>query len=206
MQHRLLLKHHVRFLVWPGDDGFGHYGLKPYIPALGALRQMPKDDETAKATAWVYGFKRHFKNAGDVRLIVEAAATHFGCDGIIPIPPSHPDRQPNSLQKLFGKPIVRIREAETRKYRHRQPIPPDHCETYRLKLPRGKRFLLVDDILRTGRTMDHFRAVLEKSGFEAVSVALGMYYRLPFLPGDSISIYETRSETDMELERLMMEI
>lgn len=107
------LKHHIRLLKWANFNA-----LKPYIPAFSALRREPKDSEAAQATAWVYGFKRHFKDADDFRMIIEAAAAHFGCDGIVPIPPSHPEGQPNSLQRLFGTPIRRTRAVETRKYNH----------------------------------------------------------------------------------------
>jgi hypothetical protein len=201
MSDSCLLKHHIRFLEWGH-----HYALKPYIPAFSALRQKPKDSEAVKSTAWIYGFKQHFKNADDFRMIIEAAANHFGCAGILPIPPSHPGRQPNSLQSLFGTPIRRTKAAATRKYDHHQSLSDSYQGTYEINSLKGRRFLLVDDILRTGTTMNHFRVTLASMGCETVPLALGIYYRLPYQAADSISIFMQRSETDQALDEMILEI
>ncbi|HSW38048.1 MAG TPA: hypothetical protein VLL97_00985 [Acidobacteriota bacterium] len=195
------MKHHIRLLKWANFNA-----LKPYIPAFSALRREPKDSDAAQATAWVYGFKRHFKDADDFRVILEASAAHFGCDGIVPIPPSDPAAQPNSLQRLFGAPIRRTRAVETRKYNHHRFLPNHYQETYEVTPPPGRRFLLVDDILRTGTTMNHFRVTLAGMGRETVPLALGIYYRLPHEAGDSISIFIQKSETDLALDEMILEI
>jgi len=201
MRSTLYLKHHIQFLRWSG-----HYALKPYIPAFSALRQEPKDGEAAKSTAWIYGFKKHFKNAEDFRVILESAALHFKCDGIIPIPPSDPDTQPNSLQRLFGTPIRRTKAVETRKYNHRQSLSDHYYFSYELEPIAGKCFLLVDDIMRTGITMNHFRVTLARLGYMTVPMALGLYYKHPYTTGDSISVYVEKSEVDHSLEEMILEI
>jgi hypothetical protein len=197
------LKHHlqIRLLKWANFNA-----LEPYIPSLGALLRMPKDDKTAQASSRVYGFKKHFKNADDFRMILEAAAVHFACDGIVPVPPSSPDRQPNSLQRLFGTPIKRTREVETRKYNHNRFFPEHYRETYEVAPPEGRRFLLVDDILRTGGTMNHFRVTMAGMGLETVPLALGIYYRLPYTAGDSIVIFVQKTEIDLALDEMILEI
>jgi predicted amidophosphoribosyltransferase len=158
------------------------------------------------ATAWVYGFKQRFKNAEDIRLILEATAAHFNCEGIIPVPPSTPDRQPNSLQRLFNTPIIRTSTAETRKYRHREAIPQNYNMTYDINLPKGKKFLLVDDIIRTGRTLHHFKSALSNMGVDSVPIALGIYYKLPVQINHTISIFSVKSEIDISLDEMMMDI
>jgi hypothetical protein len=195
------LKHHIRLLKWANFNA-----LVPYIPAFSALRREPKDSDAVKSTAWVYGFKRHFKDADEFRMILEAAAAHFGCDGIVPIPPSHPDRQPNSLQRLFGEPIRRIEAADSRKYNHHRFLPEHYHRIYEVAPPEGKRFLLVDDILRTGATMNHFRVTLAGMGIETVPMALGLYYRLPCQAGDSLSIFIEKSDVDRALDEMILEI
>jgi hypothetical protein len=195
------MKHHIRLLVWKD-----FYGLKPYLPAFSALRQEPKDSEVAVSTAWLYGFKKHFKNSDDVKMIVEALASHFRCDVICPVPPSTPEDQPNSLQRLFGDPIRRIKAAESRKYNHQKQLPDDYAETYEITIARGERILLVDDILRTGITLDHYRKALSDLGMAVVPLALGFYYKLYFQYGDSISIFTEKSEMEMSLEKMIFEI
>jgi hypothetical protein len=197
----VILKHHIRLLRWSG-----HHALKPYIPAFSTLRQEPRDSDTAKSTAWIYGFKRHFKNADDFRMILEAAALHFKCDGIIPIPPSKPEDQPNSLQRLFGSPIRRIKAVETRKYNHRQSLSDDYYSSYEVEPMNGKCCLLVDGILRTGITMNHFRVTLARMGHMTVPMTLGLYHKHPYTTGDSISIFTEKSEMEMSLEKMIFEI
>jgi len=201
MPDNYLLKHHVRLLKWGH-----HYALKPYIPALSVLRQAPKDSEAAKATAWIYAFKQHFKSADDFQMIIETAASHFNCDGILPIPPSHPDKQPNSLQKLFGSQIRRIEPAATRKYNHHESLPDSYENTYEIDALEGRRYLLVDDILRTGTTMNHFRVTLAGMGCETVPLALGIYYKLLYQESDSISIFVKKSEMEKALDGMILEI
>lgn len=195
------LKHHIRLLRWSG-----HYALKPYIPAFSTLRQEPKDSDAVKSTAWIYGFKRHFKNADDFRMILEATALHFECDGIIPVPPSDPDAQPNSLQRLFGSPITRTKVVEMRKYNHHQSLSDHYPVSYEVGPLEGSRFLLADDILRTGITLNHFRVTLAGMGYATVPLALGIYYKLPYAPGDSISVFAEKSEMDQSLEGMILEI
>ena len=201
MYGNLVLINHIRLLQWTE-----YYALKPYIPSLSVLRQKGNNNEDVKATAWVYGFKQRFKNAQDIRLILEATAAHFNCEGIIPVPPSSPERQPNSLQRLFNMPIIRKSASETRKYRHREPIPPNYNTTYEFNLPKGNKFLLVDDIIRTGRTLSHFKSALSGIGIDSIPVAIGIYYRLPVQTNDTISIFGTKSEIDISLDEMMMEI
>jgi len=195
--------HHlqIRLLRWANFHALG-----PYIPSLGTLLKLPRDDKGVQASSRVYGFKKHFRNADDFRMLLEAAAIHFSCDGILPVPPSSPDRQPNSLQRLFGMPIRRTREAETRKYNHLRFLPQHYRETYEVAPPEGKRFLLVDDILRTGVTMNHFRVTMAGMGLETIPLALGLYYRLPYTEGDSIGIFVQKTEIELALDEISFEI
>jgi predicted amidophosphoribosyltransferase len=199
----MILKNHinVHLLKWSN-----FHALKPYIPALSSMLREPKDSKDLQATSWVYGFKKNFKQSSDFKMILEAAAAHFCCDGILPIPPSDPVRQPNSLQRLFGTPILRTEAVETRKYNHHRFLPEHYSRTYEVTPPDGSRFLLVDDVLRTGATMNHFRVTLAGMGLETVPLALGIYYRLPYLEGDSISIFVQKTEVDQVLDEMILEI
>jgi len=199
----MILNHHshCRLLKWAN-----FHALKPYIPALSILRNEPRDSAAAQATSWVYEFKAHFKEAEDFRMILEAAAAHFSADAIVPIPPSDPERQPNSLQKLFGMPIRRTEPIETRKYNHHRFLPEHYSRTYEVKPPEGRRVLLVDDVLRTGATMNHFIAAMGRMGFETIPLVLGIYYRLSYVEGDSISIFVRKTEVDEALDEMILKI
>jgi len=199
----MILKHHIhcRLLRWANFNA-----LKPYIPALSVLRNEPSDSKAAQATSWVYGFKAHFKEAEDFRMIIEAAAAHFSADAVVPVPPSDPERQPNSLQRLFGMSIRRTERIETRKYNHHRFLSGHYSMTYEMKPPEGRRFLLVDDVLRTGTTMNHFIAAMGRMGFETIPLVLGIYYRLPYEEGDSISIFIRKTDVDEALDEMILKI
>jgi hypothetical protein len=50
----------------------------------------------------------------------------------------------------------------------------------------------VDDILRTGSTLSHF---VSRTG--GLGLAIGLYYKLPYVLGDSVSIYEQHQNSEL---------
>ena len=50
---------------------------------------------------------------------------------------------------------------------------------------KGQRVLLVDDVCKTGATLNHFTGALQRAGFEVVRLALGLNYKLPTQPVDA---------------------
>jgi hypothetical protein len=175
MQDNLRLKFVTGILEWNDI-----YALKPYVPALSRLRQLDETDKAKQSTKWVYGFKKNMGNAQEAKVLVEALRHYLECDQILAVPPSDPDAQPNSLQSLFGQSLRRTRKVETRKYNHRKALPAGYDQSYEIPKLNAKRLLLIDDICTTGRTLGHFKEVLEKSGFDAVPAALGIHHRLDY--------------------------
>lgn len=180
------LKYSVRLLAWSGC-----FGMWPYIPRLGYMLSAPKDDLTVQMSNKILRFKQSGKHSDEIKLLVMAIAAHFGCDAVLAVPPSEPDKQPNSLQKIFGRKINRIKLVETRKYNHNKSLPIDYASSYDIS-ENCRRPLIVDDVLRTGSTLKHFVSRLGGLG-----LAVGLYYKLPYVPGNSIHIYEAAQNTGL---------
>ena len=186
MPDNLDLKYSIRLMSWSG-----YYGIWPYVARLGSMLQLPKDDFSAQVSNKILRFKQTGKHSDEIKLLISTIAKHFGCDSVLIVPPSDPDKQPSSLQKLFGQKINRIKPVETRKYNHAKPLSDDYSTSYEVKED-SKKPLIVDDVLRTGKTMCHFASHLG-----GVGLSVGMYYKLPYVLGDSISIFEQKQKSDM---------
>lgn len=184
MHDNLSLKHSVRLLAWSG-----FFGMWPYIPRLGYMLSAPKDDLTVQMSNKILRFKQSGKHSDEIKLLIMAIAGHFECDAVLAVPPSEPDKQPNSLQKIFGRKINRIKPVETRKYNHNKSLPVDYASSYDIS-ENCRRPLIVDDVLRTGSTLKHFVSRLGGLG-----LAVGLYYKLRYVPGNSIHIYEATQST-----------
>ena len=102
---------------------------------------------------FLYTFKKYFKHSLEWEEIVRVIADHFQCDDIVAVPAHIPDA--NSLQKIFGIKIGRIKEVEPRKYTRSTGWPIDYEGSYVIHEDNiaGHRILLVDDVFITGRTI-----------------------------------------------------
>lgn len=126
---------------------------------------------------WIYNFKKYFKESEKFSIIVKTIQKHFQADEIIAIPAS--TTEPNSIQKLFGTKIRKLKNTDPRKYNHSAPISPEYSESYSLSGSiLGPTILLIDDICTTGKTINHFAEKLEQQGFKVIKLALAFDYKL----------------------------
>jgi hypothetical protein len=178
-------------------------GLRFYTSILSSALQTKAHREKGDPTdtRWVFNFKKYFKNADEIELIVETVASFFECADILAIPPSRVENQPNSLQRLFGEKIRRVRDVETRKYHHKAPLSADYVDSYTIEkdVIKGTRLLVVDDICTTGTTLNHFAMRLESEGLNVVKFALGLDYKLDIIVAETIFVYERKNKQISDL-------
>nr|MCU0391396.1 phosphoribosyltransferase [Thermoflexibacter sp.] len=158
-------------------DKLNVYGLKIYASLIASFtHDQPKELE--HETRFTYDFKKYMKHANTIKSMITAVANRFSCRCIVAIPPH--TTEPNSLQKLFGNLITRTTEVLPRKYNHKKPLPNDYGTSYHINLeaiPQGK-ILLVDDILTSGATINHFAQIFEGKGYEVVKFCIGIDKKL----------------------------
>jgi hypothetical protein len=173
------------------------YGLKVYTSILSANFETGarKEKGDPKEARWVYNFKKFGKCADEVRLMVSVLAAHLGCLDIVAVPGS--GTEANQLQKLFGTKIERIKEVQTRKNRHKEPLPDDYEDSYVIHTEeiRGEKILVVDDITTTGTTLNHFADSLGKIGYEVIKAAIGLDYKLDIQEGEPLYVYIEPAKT-----------
>lgn len=200
MQGNLRLKAAVRLLKWNEI-----YGFKEYCPTIVYLHSKQPDVDR-QGSQWVYDFKKRGKYRVEVGLLLEALRVHLKCDEAIAIPPSSPDDQPNELQRLLGVRIQRTKEVTTRKFHHTKELCKGYGKSYMVNGVVGPRILLVDDIVTTGRTLNHFREALTKKGFEVEMAALGIHYKRDYRESDSLAVFIQETQAEAELKSLLKEI
>ena len=160
------------------------------------IEKPPKE-----SVLFVYRFKKYFTEADTWELIIRTVCRHFDCMDIVAVPGHLP--QKNSIQRLFGTKIERIRAVEPRKYTRATGWPDDYTATYRVHEDRisGSRILLIDDILITGETMKHFAGILAAK-FQVIPLALGIDYKLATEPADDLYLYRQADPLAAEIDNL----
>jgi orotate phosphoribosyltransferase-like protein len=88
----------------------------------------------------------------------------------------------NNLQKNFGSLIKRIAEVSPRKYNHKHPLDKDYAFSYQIDFAkiRDKKVILIDDIVTSGETINHFAEVLQTKGYEVIKFGIGLSHKLTF--------------------------
>ena len=168
----------IPVLAWKPAPDTAVYALKRYVPRMATLRQMKKGSQTRAENDYAYSFKTAGKHAEEVEHCLRRMADQLGCTGILAVPPSSVDGQPNACQRIFGVTIRRTRDAAPRKYNHGKPIPDGYEETYAIEHVAGEgKYLLVDDICTTGKTLLHYKAAVEALGAAVEMAAVGIHHK-----------------------------
>ena len=194
---RLMLK--ANLLKWQGV-----YSFKPYLPSLGYLRKKETDQELKETTGFVYQFKKSGAGAHKVGLMVSALKNMLDCSSILAIPPSEVEKQPNSLQKLFGEKIKRVKGVASRKYNHTKGLDRNYRKSVLFPdVGPDDKILLVDDICTTGKTLNFFRDELKRRGADVEMAAIGIYWKLDFKKTIQLIIFKETNDFDDELDNLL---
>ena len=159
------------------------YGWKEYASLIAS--NFAQKDEGAeredRQTRFVYDFKKFGKHGDEIRDYLELLKAYFGV-GTVAVVPSHVPVV-NELQKLVGVRVFeRVLEIVPRKYNHKVELAEDYESTYKVHwdLLREKKVLVVDDVVTSGVTLNHFAGVLEAKGYEVIRFGLGLNNKLPF--------------------------
>ena len=135
---------------------------------------------------WVYDFKRNRKHTDEVKAAIDAIAQRFQCADVVAVPGHTPAL--NALQELLGQrssaqPRLTPANTTAKASATARNMPARTASTKtRSKAP---AFYLVDDVCKTGATLNHFTGALQRAGFEVVRLALGLNYKLPTQPVDA---------------------
>lgn len=154
------------------------FGMKIYSSLLGANWAGQPADSDEKQTRFVYDFKKYFSNKNEIDLFIRATAFYFDCTGIAAVPPHKVEQ--NNLQFMYGTHFERIAETLPRKQSHTKPLQADYAQSIRNNFStiKGKRVLLVDDVVTSGTTLAFFANELEQAGFEVVKFSIGITLKL----------------------------
>ena len=182
----------------------GIYSFMPYLPSIGYLRKKETDQALKESTSFVYKFKKSGAASNMVELMVFALGKMLDCNLILAIPPSEVKKQPNSLQKLFGEEIRRVKEVSSRKYNHTKRLDKNYKKSILFPdVGPDDKILLIDDICTTGKTLDFFRDEIEGRGAKVESAAIGIYWKLNFKKIIQLIIFKERNDLDNELDNLL---
>ncbi|TAH19307.1 MAG: phosphoribosyltransferase [Cytophagales bacterium] len=157
------------------------YGLKKYSSLIGSFVQG-KDVSDDYDTRFTYNFKKYGKNKETIKSHLKLIAYYLGIDTIVAIP-AH-TAEPNQMQLIYGEVIQRVNEVLPRKYNHDKPIQSNYFESYVVdfKSIKGKKIMLLDDVITSGQTMNHFDSVFTAKGFEVVRFSIGIAEKLNPIP------------------------
>lgn len=163
------------------------YGFLPYLPRIDNLRQLPKDDGLKKSTEWVFDFKRRGSHTREVKEMAGFLAEKLKCDKIVAIPPSSIEKQPNSLQQIYGNHINRIEDVETRKWKHNKKIPDDYVKSFTFTgISKGEKILIIDDVCTTGKTLQYYNDFFRSIGFITAMACVAFHHKLDFKEVESV--------------------
>ncbi|MFY7787119.1 MAG: phosphoribosyltransferase [Thermoflexibacteraceae bacterium] len=159
------------------------YAWKVYSSLLAS--SFHKDNEnfnenSEKETRFVYDFKKYGKHRAKIQDYLTILKAYFDTNTLVVVPSHTP--QLNELQKLIGCTIERTTETTPRKYNHKVGLNKDYANSYVIDYQKikEKKVLLIDDIVNSGTTLNHFAALLQGKGYEVIKFALGMDYKLPY--------------------------
>ncbi len=125
----------------------------------------------------MYDFKKYGSHRELITNYLTILKSYFDTQTIVAVPSHTTDI--NNLQLIVGTVIKRIAESEPRKYNHKVALSKDYENTYQIDFDKlkEKKIILVDDIVTSGETINHFALALQNKGYEVVKFALGIDYK-----------------------------
>jgi phosphoribosylpyrophosphate synthetase len=155
------------------------YGFKVYSSLLAGNFHKNENfnDNSEKETRFVYDFKKYGSHRELITNYLTILKSYFDTQTIVAVPSHTTDI--NNLQLIVGTVIKRIAETAPRKYNHKVALSKDYENTYQIDFGKlkEKKIILVDDIVTSGETINHFAQALQNKGYEVVKFALGIDYK-----------------------------
>lgn len=155
------------------------YGFKVYSSLLAGNFHKNENfnDNSEKDTRFVYDFKKYASHKELITNYLTILKSYFDTQSIVAVPSHTTDI--NNLQLIVGTVIKRIAESEPRKYNHKVALSKDYENTYQIDFGKlkEKKIILIDDIVTSGETINHFAQALQNKGYEVVKFALGIDYK-----------------------------
>jgi hypothetical protein len=153
------------------------YGFKVYSSLLAnnfAENYFDENDKNLSEaeTRFVYDLKKYGANISEITTYFDLLKAYFKTNSLI-IVPAHGSEE-NNLQKKFGAIIKRITEVSPRKYNHRHPLEKDYSFSYQIDFAQLKdeKVILIDDIITSGETINHFAQALKAKGYEVIKFGI----------------------------------
>ncbi len=172
------------------------YGFKIYSSLIANNFAKEHFEESQKnlseqETRFVYDLKKYGANTEIIKKYFLLLQAHFETQTIIAVP-AH-TTETNNLQKIYGTIITRIAEVAPRKYNHKQALSEDYSKSYTINFDKlkEKKVLLIDDVVTSGETLNHFAKELQNKGFEVVKFGLGLSHKLSFEKVSSFYLLES---------------
>lgn len=161
------------------------YGFKVYSSLIAnnfAENYFDEKDKnlSEKETRFVYDLKKYGANISEITTYFNLLKAHFETNSLV-IVPAHGTEE-NNLQKHFGSLIKRIAEISPRKYNHRHPLDKDYAFSYQIDFAqlKDKKIILIDDIVTSGETINHFAQIFTSKGYEVIKFGIGLSHKLTF--------------------------
>jgi phosphoribosylpyrophosphate synthetase len=155
------------------------YGFKVYSSLLAGNFHKNENfnDNSEKDTRFVYDFKKYASHRELITNYLTILKSYFDTQSIVAVPSHTTDI--NNLQLMVGTVIKRIAESAPRKYNHKVALSKDYENTYQIDFGKlkEKKIILIDDVVTSGETINHFAAALQGRGYEVVKFALGIDYK-----------------------------
>lgn len=155
------------------------YGFKVYSSLLAGNFHKNENfnDTSEKDTRFVYDFKKYGSHRELITNYLTIVKSYFDTQTIVAVPSHTTDI--NNLQLIVGSVIKRIATSEPRKYNHKVPLSKEYANSYTIDFSKlkEKKVILIDDIVTSGETINHFAAALQQQGYEVIKFALGIDYK-----------------------------
>jgi len=151
-------------------SGADIYGIHAY-GSLFAMNVKKSESPYLPQARRVYAFKKFGRNTDVFVKLIETMKTASQADVVLAIPSSKADKV-SILQGVFGIGLKRNVDSEQRKYNHGRSVD-DAGKVDLLIGVTGKKVLLVDDVVTTGKSIVFYRQMLLKAGAASV-IAVGV--------------------------------